>query len=151
MVHYRVHMSPPLVSILSQINPLHNSHPISLRFILILSFNLCAGPPSGLFMFSYQNPACTPIPSYTCYMSWPSHLPWRDNCNIWWGVQVMKLFIMQFSPTSCYFVPLRSKNSHQHPVLEQGPSLNVTGQVWHPYGTPSKIIVLYIIIFTFFR
>jgi hypothetical protein len=44
MVHYRVHMSPPLVSILSRINPVHS---ISLRSILILSTQLHFGLPSG--------------------------------------------------------------------------------------------------------
>jgi hypothetical protein len=29
----------------------------------------------------------------------------------------MKPLIMQFSPSSYYFLPLRSKNSPQHPVL----------------------------------
>jgi hypothetical protein len=28
------------------------------------------------------------------------------------------LLIMQFSPTSCHFIPLRSKYSTQHPVLK---------------------------------
>jgi hypothetical protein len=32
---------------------------------------------------------------------------------VWWGVQVTKLFIMQFFPTSCHFISLRSKYS-QH-------------------------------------
>jgi hypothetical protein len=46
----------------------------------------------------------------------------------------MKLLIMQFSPTSCNFIPLRSKYSPQHPVLKHPSlcsSLNVRDQVSH--------------------
>jgi hypothetical protein len=44
----------------------------------------------------------------------PSHSPWLEYPNnIWWIVQVMKLLIMQSSPASCHFLPLRSKYSPQ--------------------------------------
>jgi hypothetical protein len=35
----------------------------------------------------------------------------------------MKLLIMQFSLASCYFIPLRSKYSHEHPVLKHPQSM----------------------------
>jgi hypothetical protein len=54
-----------------------------------------------------------------CYMSRPSHPPWFYHPNnIWWGVQVMKLLIMQSSSASYNFHPLRSKHSPPHPVLK---------------------------------
>jgi hypothetical protein len=51
-VHYRVHNSPPLVPILSQINPIH---PIPLRLIWMLSTHLRLGLPTG------QDPSDFPI------------------------------------------------------------------------------------------
>jgi hypothetical protein len=40
----------------------------------------------------------------------PSHPPWLGHSNYTWRrVQVMKLLIMQFSPTSCLFISFRSK------------------------------------------
>jgi hypothetical protein len=56
---------------------------------------------------------------HACYMIYPSHPLWLDHSNYTWRtIQVMKLLIMQFSPTSFYFTPLRSKYSPQHPVLK---------------------------------
>jgi hypothetical protein len=51
-------------------------------------------------------------------MPCPSHPPWLDHSNYTWRtIQVMKLLIMQFSPTTYHFIPLRLKYSPQHPVL----------------------------------
>jgi hypothetical protein len=55
---------------------------------------------------------------------------------------------MQFSPTSCHFISLRSKYS-QHPVLKHRgvrSSLHTRDQASHPYRTTGKIIILYILI-----
>jgi hypothetical protein len=44
-----------------------------------------------------------------------SHFPWLlHHINIWWSAQVMKFLIMQSSPVSHHFLPLRSKYSPQH-------------------------------------
>jgi hypothetical protein len=63
----------------------------------------------------------------------------------------MKFIIMQFSPRSV-FLPFRSKYHPQHSVLKTPglcSSLKLRDQVSHPYSTIGKIIVLYILIFSF--
>jgi hypothetical protein len=47
-VHYRVQKSPPLVPILSQINPVH-TNPVNLRSIFLSSTHLHLDFPSDLF------------------------------------------------------------------------------------------------------
>jgi hypothetical protein len=45
-------------------------------------------------------------PPHSCYMPCPSHLPWPDHSKYTWRtLQVMKLLITQFSPTSYHFIP----------------------------------------------
>jgi hypothetical protein len=58
--------------------------------------------------------------------------------NSGWGVQIIKIFIMQFSQILCYLVLLRPKYSPQHPIsntlsLRFSPTL--IDQVSHPYKT----------------
>jgi hypothetical protein len=48
-VRYRIHKSPLSVPILSQLDSVHTPHPTSWRSILILSYQLHLGLPSGLF------------------------------------------------------------------------------------------------------
>ena len=70
--------------------------------------------------FPHRNPAHTSLLPHTCYMPRLSHSPRFDQAdNIWWGVQISKLVIMQHSPLPCYLVPLRSKySSPQHPIFK---------------------------------
>jgi hypothetical protein len=86
-------------------------------------------------------------------MPYPSHTPRLNySNNTWLRVQIMKLFVMKFSPPSCHLIPLWSKYPPQHPVSNTPSlcsSLNVRDQVSHPYRTRGKIIVLYILIFKF--
>jgi hypothetical protein len=48
----------------------------------------------------------------------PSHHPRLDYSNyIWSRVQITKLLVMQFSPLSRHFIPLRSKYPPQTPSV----------------------------------
>ncbi|PNF19758.1 hypothetical protein B7P43_G14768 [Cryptotermes secundus] len=104
----------------------HSSHPISLRSILLLSIHLRLNLRSGLF---------------------PSGFP----TNILYAFLVSpKLLIMQFSPTPCHVISLRSNillSTLFSNILSPCSSLNVRDQVSHPYRTIDKIIVFYILIF----
>jgi hypothetical protein len=104
-------------------------HPITLRSILILSTHLRLGLPSGCLLLTPPRIIYMHFSSpRSCYMPCPSHPPWLDHSNyIWRRVQVMKFLIMQFSPTSCHFIPLRSALFSN--TLSLCSSLNVRDQV----------------------
>jgi len=62
--------------------------------------------------------------SSACYMFHSSYtLRFYHPKNIWLSAQVMKLLIMQSSPTSRHSLLLRSKYSPQHPVLKYPQSM----------------------------
>jgi hypothetical protein len=88
-------------------------HSICLRSFLILSIIhvLVFQILSFLLAFpqkSYMNYASP----HSCYVPCPSNPHWLDHSNYtWWRIQVMKLLIIKFSPTSCHLIPLRSKYS----------------------------------------
>jgi hypothetical protein len=90
-------------------------HPTSTRAIQILYY-----PPTYISVFLVPSlPLAFPPTTYTrtfvlhsCYMPRPSHSP-RLFCSnyTWRRVQIMKLFVMQFSPFSCHLMSLQSKYS----------------------------------------
>jgi hypothetical protein len=51
---------------------------------------------------SHQYPICISLLPHSCYRPHLSHPSWLDHSNYTWRrVQVKKLLIIQFSPTSC--------------------------------------------------
>lgn len=49
--------------------------------------------------------------------TWAVYLIIFDFNNISWKVQIMELVSMKFSPSSCSFIPFRSKYPSQNPVM----------------------------------
>ena len=97
----------------------------------------------------HQNPVCTSTVSHTCHIPRPSHSSSSVHPrNIWRAVQIIKLHVMQSSPSTCYLVALRFKYFSQHPILEHPqpipPTLNMRDQVSHPYKTTEKLQFFFI-------
>jgi hypothetical protein len=117
-----------MVPTLCQINPLHTTP----SYLSKIHYNIYS--PTYVLVFLVVSFLLTFPPvyyphssSHSCYMPCPPHPPWLDHSNFTWpSVPAMKLLIMQFSPTSRHFIPLRSKYSSHHPVLKHTQSLSVS-------------------------
>ena len=103
-VHYRNHKRPPPLPIMSQFDPVYvpTSHFLKIHLNIILPST--SGSPKWRLSLRFPHQSLyTPILSaHTCYMPRPSHAS-RIHYpkNIWWGVQIIKLLIMRFSPFPC--------------------------------------------------
>jgi hypothetical protein len=92
-------------------------HYISLRFILILSTRLHLGLPSGLLPSGFPTNILYVCFFFPCALHTCPSQPKLDNFKyIWRRAKFIKLHIMQLSPTSYNFIPLRSKHSPQHTI-----------------------------------
>jgi hypothetical protein len=63
--------------------------------------------PPRSFRCYHLNPLCTFLLPHNCHIPSPSYPPWFEHLhNIWWTVQITKLFTNHFSPVFCYFLLL---------------------------------------------
>jgi hypothetical protein len=98
---------------------------------------------NSLFPSGFSTTTWHIILLHVCHMPHLSHHPRFDQPDdICWGLQIMKLLIMQSSPPSCYFSPV-GQNSFMSILFSNTFSLhfslNVTNQVSHPYERGGKI------------
>ena len=78
---------------------------LNIHFNIILPATPRSFAWSLSFIFLHQNLVRTSHFSHTCYMPCPSHSSWFDHPNnIWWGVQIIKLFIRNDLTTVFIFV-----------------------------------------------
>jgi hypothetical protein len=108
-VHYCVHNSPPTVPIMSQKHPIHTFHPLSLRFILILSSHLCLGLPHSHLSSGFSTKILYPLLTSTMCAICTIHLILLDfftliifgeGCKLWRSPLCSLLQIFSSEPCS---------------------------------------------------
>jgi hypothetical protein len=129
----------------AQSSPYPHIPHLKIHLNIILSFTL-EFPQWPLFLrFPHQNPVHTsPLP-HLSYMPCPSHssrfYQLHDNG---WGLRIMKLLIMKFSPLPCYLSHLGPNillNTLFSNTLSVHSSLNVSNQVSHSYKITGTLVV----------
>jgi len=90
------------------------SHPISLRSIPVLFSNLYLGLPNGLFLAGFQTKIFYSFLISRIRATCPAHLIFLDLITkiiFYEAYKILSYLIVQSSPTSCHFFPLRSEYS----------------------------------------
>ena len=146
---------PPPVPTLNQYNPVHDPHPFSGRFILLLSSHLHLCLPSGLLPSGFhQNNVYTSALPHTCYMPHLYHFYRMMNQIIfsqqYWTLSFSLCSFIHSPVTSPRLGPIFSLIPYSQTNLSLRSSLIVSDQVSHPIKkTTGKNIVLYVLSFIF--
>jgi hypothetical protein len=120
-VHYRINKTSPLVSIQSQINPVHvlPSYFLEIHFNITIPSTSRSSKCSPSLRFSQQNPVCTSPLLITCHKLRPSRFSLFDYPNnIRWLLQIMKPLTVDSLSVPCCLVTLRPKYLPQYPILK---------------------------------
>jgi hypothetical protein len=100
---------------------------------------------SFFFRLPHKKTLCISYVLHMCHMSGTSHPSWSDHLNNYLrAVKLWSPLIMQFSQSSCYLLPLRTKYVPQHMLLNTlglCSLLSVRDHVSGPHETKSKIYV----------
>jgi len=103
----------------AQSSPHSTFHFLKIHLNIILPSTPGSPQRSPPFRLPHQNPVHVPLLPRRRYMPHPSHsLLFYHPRSIGWGVQIIKLLIMQFYPLPYKLVPLRPKYSPQNPILK---------------------------------
>ena len=111
-IHNSIDKCRPPFPILSQLDPVHTSlsHFLNIHLNIILPSTPGSPKWSLSLRLAHQDPVYASTLPYTRYIPRPSHFSRFYHRNgIGWGVQIIKVLFVQFSPLPCYLVPLRAK------------------------------------------
>jgi len=83
--HYDVHISPPVVPILSYMNPCHTFSSFSFKIEFSINYHVCLGLGSCPFPFHFWRKVCNYNLFCVFYILHLSHHPWLYyHNNIYW-------------------------------------------------------------------